>query len=93
MKNHYNSELIESRSSLIGLANKTRIIIYADNEEIYADRSEPLFKKGNFYLIAKEGEELLGWILLGTTKDQFTDQTQGFIYELFVLEEFSCSII
>lgn len=49
---------------------------------------EQLLKKGNYYLIAIENDKLMGWILIGTSKDQFTDKINGFIYELFVLEEF-----
>lgn len=30
----------------------------------------------------------MGWILIGASKDQFTDKMNGFIYELFVLKEF-----
>lgn len=48
----------------------------------------PLLEKGSFYLVAAEEDELLGWILLGSTKDPFTDRLCGFIYELFVLEEY-----
>lgn len=49
---------------------------------------EPLLEKGSYYLIAKQKDELMGWILIGGSKDQFTDKMNGFIYELFVLEEF-----
>lgn len=49
---------------------------------------EPLLKKGSYYLIAIEEGKLMGWILIGTSRDQFTDKINGFIYELFVLEEF-----
>ncbi|GAA0308792.1 ribosomal protein S18 acetylase RimI-like enzyme [Gracilibacillus halotolerans] len=49
---------------------------------------EPLLKKGSYYLIAIEEGKLMGWILIGASRDQFTDKTNGFIYELFVLEEF-----
>ena len=49
---------------------------------------EPLLKKGSYYLIATENEILMGWILIGAGKDQFTDKVNGFIYELFVIEEF-----
>jgi ribosomal protein S18 acetylase RimI-like enzyme len=49
---------------------------------------EPLLEKGSYYLIATDGHELMGWILLGSSKDQFTNKTNGFIYELFVLEAF-----
>ncbi|MBU8918935.1 GNAT family N-acetyltransferase [Neobacillus sp. 114] len=49
---------------------------------------EPLLEKGSYYLIATENDKLMGWILIGTSKDQFTDMMNGFIYELFVIEEF-----
>ena len=49
---------------------------------------EPLLQKGSNYLIASEDDNLMGWILIGTRKDQFTEKIYGFIYELFVLEEF-----
>jgi len=49
---------------------------------------KPLLEKGSYYLIATENDKLIGWILIGTSKDQFTDMMNGFIYELFVIEEF-----
>ncbi|MES0855428.1 GNAT family N-acetyltransferase [Geobacillus sp. G4] len=49
---------------------------------------EPLLEKGCYYLIATENDKLMGWILIGENKDQFIDKRIGFIYELFVLEEF-----
>ncbi|OXS65575.1 GNAT family N-acetyltransferase [Lysinibacillus sp. KCTC 33748] len=49
---------------------------------------KPLLEKGSYYLIAKENDKLIGWILIGASKDQFTDRMNGFIYELFVIEEF-----
>jgi ribosomal protein S18 acetylase RimI-like enzyme len=49
---------------------------------------EPLLKKGGYYLIATENDQLMGWILIGTGKDEFTDKINGYIYELFVIEEF-----
>lgn len=49
---------------------------------------EPLLEKGSYYLIATDNEQLMGWILVGAVKDQFTDKMNGFIYELFVLKEF-----
>jgi ribosomal protein S18 acetylase RimI-like enzyme len=49
---------------------------------------EPLLKKGGYYLIATENNQLMGWILIGTGKDEFTDKINGYIYELFVIEEF-----
>ncbi|RJS59081.1 GNAT family N-acetyltransferase [Bacillus sp. PK3_68] len=49
---------------------------------------EPLLKKGCSYLIVVEGEELAGWVLFGTSEDQFSDTPIGFIYELFIKETF-----
>ncbi len=47
----------------------------------------PLLQKGSHYFIAIEKDTIQGWILVGESKDQFTDQQLGFIYELFVGEE------
>ncbi len=47
-----------------------------------------LLEKGSYYLIATHNDKLMGWILIGASKDQFTDMMNGFIYELFVIEEF-----
>ena len=49
---------------------------------------EPLLEKGSYYLIATENDELMGWVLIGASKDQFTDKMNGFIYELFVIDVF-----
>ncbi|MGJ7909963.1 N-acetyltransferase family protein [Neobacillus sp. LXY-1] len=49
---------------------------------------EPLLEKGSYYLIATDNDKLMGWILIGASKDQFTDKMNGFIYELYVREEF-----
>jgi ribosomal protein S18 acetylase RimI-like enzyme len=49
---------------------------------------EPILKKGGYYLISTENNELKGWILIGGSKDQFSDKAIGFIYELYVQEEY-----
>lgn len=49
---------------------------------------EPLLEKGCYYLIASEKEKLMGWVLIGSSKDQFTNEAIGFIYELYVKQEF-----
>lgn len=48
----------------------------------------PLLERGSYYLIAVEDTTLMGWILVGTNKDQFTDSINGFIYELYVIEAY-----
>lgn len=49
---------------------------------------DSLLEKGCSYLIAVEDDELIGWVLFGASRDQLTNKTVGFIYELFVMEEF-----
>ncbi|MCM3758360.1 GNAT family N-acetyltransferase [Sporosarcina aquimarina] len=49
---------------------------------------KPLLKNGSHYLIAVEEDTIMGWILFGESKDQFTDKLNGFIYELYVIKEF-----
>ncbi|MFJ7666710.1 GNAT family N-acetyltransferase [Lysinibacillus sp. NPDC097195] len=49
---------------------------------------KPLLEKGCYYLIATENDKIMGWILIGGSKDQFTDKQFGFIYELFVVAEY-----
>ncbi|WP_338782139.1 GNAT family N-acetyltransferase [Metabacillus sp. FJAT-52054] len=44
--------------------------------------------KGCKYLVAKDGDAFQGWVLIGGGKDSLTDQTYGFVYELYVLEPF-----
>ncbi|MBC5636270.1 GNAT family N-acetyltransferase [Ornithinibacillus sp. BX22] len=49
---------------------------------------EPLLKNGCYYLISTENNVMTGWILIGGSKDNFSGKAFGFIYELFVLEEY-----
>ncbi|MDE0581679.1 GNAT family N-acetyltransferase [Planococcus sp. A6] len=49
---------------------------------------QPLLDKGGFYFIAEEKDEILGWVLAGTTKDQFTEKPIGFIYELYLRQQY-----
>ncbi|WP_273835158.1 GNAT family N-acetyltransferase [Guptibacillus sedimenti] len=49
---------------------------------------ESLMKKSSYYLISTKNDVITGWILLGGSKDQFSDKKLGFIYELFVIEEY-----
>lgn len=61
--------------------------VSATNEKVLK-LIEPLLNKGSHYLIATENNKLMGWILIGENKDQFTEQLNGFIYELFVKETY-----
>jgi ribosomal protein S18 acetylase RimI-like enzyme len=57
-------------------------------EEKIRQMVEPLLQKGAYYLLATEGDQIAGWILIGPSKDQFTDKIIGFIYELYVADAF-----
>ncbi|MDN3451683.1 N-acetyltransferase [Planococcus sp. APC 3906] len=48
----------------------------------------PLLEKGGFYLVAVDEKEIIGWLLSGTSKDQFTDEALGFIYEIYILKDY-----
>ncbi|WP_419881633.1 N-acetyltransferase family protein [Peribacillus sp. B-H-3] len=58
------------------------------NDEKIKQLVQPLLQKGCYYLIASEEDQLMGWVLLGQSKDSFTDEAIGFIYELYVKQEF-----
>ncbi|RLJ87029.1 GNAT family N-acetyltransferase [Planococcus citreus] len=49
---------------------------------------QSILDKGGFYFIAEEKGEILGWVLAGTTKDQFTEEPIGFIYELYIRQPY-----
>ncbi|MGG1220723.1 GNAT family N-acetyltransferase [Priestia endophytica] len=40
---------------------------------------------GGYYLSLKEDDNLRGWVLIGSSKDYFSQESIGFIYELYVL--------
>lgn len=58
------------------------------SEEKASSMSKALLEKGGFYLLAVEQDEILGWVLVGATKDSFTEQALGFIYELYIREQY-----
>jgi len=50
---------------------------------------EPLLEKGGYYLAAIDDQgNVAGWILIGPSKDSFTDSVVGYIYELYVCAEY-----
>lgn len=57
-------------------------------EERIKQMVEPLLQKGAYYLLATEEGQIAGWILIGPSKDSFTDQEIGFIYELYVADAY-----
>ncbi|MGF9889815.1 GNAT family N-acetyltransferase [Priestia megaterium] len=45
-------------------------------------------KKGCYYLVSRQKNQLAGWVLIGPSADFFSKEEIGFIYELYVLSEY-----
>ena len=58
------------------------------SEEKAGSMAKALLDRGGFYLLAVEQDEILGWVLAGTTKDPFTEKPLGFIYELYIRKQY-----
>ncbi|PFE14795.1 GNAT family N-acetyltransferase [Bacillus cereus] len=50
--------------------------------------TRPIVEKGAYYLVVKEENNVMGWILIGENKDYFSHEKLGFIYELYVFPEY-----
>ncbi|TCP58166.1 L-amino acid N-acyltransferase YncA [Tumebacillus sp. BK434] len=57
------------------------------NEQRVQELLNALWERGAYPLVAKEAEQVLGWITIGTAKDPFSGDEVGFLYELYVLGE------
>ena len=75
------------KHSAAGVYESTGKTVSPPEEKVYA-MFTAILEKGGYYLVAKEDDQIQGWILLGQNKDYFTDVIQGFIYDIFVLPEF-----
>ncbi|EGK11795.1 GNAT family acetyltransferase [Desmospora sp. 8437] len=56
-------------------------------EERVHDMMEKVLERGGEHWAAVEGEELMGWVLIGPHRDFFSDEVIGFIYELHVFPD------
>ncbi|MFC7063059.1 GNAT family N-acetyltransferase [Halobacillus seohaensis] len=63
---------------------------YYEVEQDKASRmmQEVLQKEDGQVLVVKEDSQVVGWILYGQQKDSFTGESIGFIYDLFVFENY-----
>ncbi|MGG0207330.1 GNAT family N-acetyltransferase [Bacillus mycoides] len=50
--------------------------------------TKPIIEKGAYYLVIKEENKVMGWILIGENTDYFSREKLGFIYELYVFSEY-----
>ena len=50
--------------------------------------TRPLIEaKNGYYVVAVEEGEIRAWVLVGTNRDYFSQQEQGFIYDVYTLPE------
>lgn len=64
----------------------TRGLMPADRERAQ-EITKPLLERNGYYLVAAEGDAVRAWVLVGTNRDFFTEQTCGFIYDVYTLPE------
>ncbi len=50
--------------------------------------TRPIVERGAYYLVVKEENNVMGWILIGENTDYFSLEKLGFIYELYVFPEY-----
>ncbi|HDR7783189.1 GNAT family N-acetyltransferase [Bacillus wiedmannii] len=50
--------------------------------------TRPIVEKGAYYLVVKQENNVMGWILIGENADYFSREKLGFIYELYVFPEY-----
>ncbi|WP_242268274.1 GNAT family N-acetyltransferase [Bacillus cereus group sp. BfR-BA-01408] len=58
------------------------------NTEKAIEITRPIVEKGAYYLVVKEENSVMGWILIGENTDYFSREKLGFIYELYVFPEY-----
>lgn len=75
------------KHSAAGVYESTGKTVNLSKEKVYA-MFTAILEKGGYYLVAKEEDQIQGWILLGQNRDYFTDAIHGFIYDLFVLPKY-----
>lgn len=58
------------------------------SEENVLKTFEPFLANGAYYLVAKNDDVLLGWLLVGWNIDQFTHETIGFLLDIYIFPEY-----
>jgi ribosomal protein S18 acetylase RimI-like enzyme len=49
---------------------------------------EKVLNNNGKLLVAKKSNQIAGWVLFGSQQDSITDEQLGFIYEIFIFEDF-----
>ncbi|PEN44038.1 GNAT family N-acetyltransferase [Bacillus wiedmannii] len=50
--------------------------------------TRPIVERGAYYVVVKEENNVMEWILIGENTDYFSLEKLGFIYELYVFPEY-----
>lgn len=74
-------------NSAQSLHEGTRGLMPADRERALEITKPLLEERNGYYLVAVEGDVVRAWVLVGTSRDYFTEQTCGFIYDVYTLPE------
>ncbi|MFS8355191.1 GNAT family N-acetyltransferase [Bacillus nitratireducens] len=83
-KNDLNEILVRSNNALYEGTAKT----FKPTDERVKDIVQTTLEQGAYYLVSKDDDNLKGWILIGSGKDYFSQESVGFIYELYILPEY-----
>ncbi|QWG59293.1 GNAT family N-acetyltransferase (plasmid) [Bacillus mycoides] len=83
-KNDLNEILAKSDNALYEGTAKT----FKPKQERVKEIVQTTLEQGAYYLVTKDDDDLKGWILIGSGKDYFSQESVGFIYELYILPEY-----
>lgn len=83
-KNDLNEILAKSDNALYEGTAKT----FKPTQERVKEIVQTTLEQGAYYLVSKDDDDLKGWILIGSGKDYFSQESVGFIYELYILPEY-----
>ncbi|MFU1888156.1 GNAT family N-acetyltransferase [Bacillus wiedmannii] len=83
-KNDLNEILVRSNNALYEGTTKT----FKPTHERVKEIVQTTLEQGAYYLVSKDGDDLKGWILIGSGKDYFSQESVGFIYELYIIPEY-----
>ncbi|PGU57124.1 GNAT family N-acetyltransferase [Bacillus cereus] len=83
-KNDLNEILTKSDNALYEGTAKT----FKPTRERVKEIVQIALEQGAYYLVSKDDDNLKGWILIGSGKDYFSQESVGFIYELYILPEY-----
>ncbi|WP_102349286.1 GNAT family N-acetyltransferase [Bacillus sp. Marseille-P3661] len=82
LANEYETSQIVNWS--LGLAEESSMGFIKNNQLMSLEMLTETLKKGGYYVVAVNGHEILGWIMLVIDRNFYSDEMVGFIYDLYV---------